>query len=147
MPLVDAQTPPTVHASAIVLGRFGVLIEGASGAGKTRLADALIYDWLQTGHFARWIADDRVVIDHSTSTANTPPTIAGQKEHAYLGIVNTPHLPAAKLDLVVRLVPPDQLDRMPQDNLTARGLPLLCVPERALSVSVPLVNARLAEFA
>ncbi|MFD0916913.1 HPr kinase/phosphatase C-terminal domain-containing protein [Pseudahrensia aquimaris] len=146
--MADDRLTPTVHACAVVLGRFGVLIEGASGSGKSRLADALIEAAHQKNQFARWVADDRVVIsgEGSRCTASAPPVIAGQAEHAFLGIVDTPHLESAKIDLVVRLLPSDPLERMPFTTESRYGLPLLFVPQRALSVSVPLVQARLRQI-
>lgn len=134
-----------LHACAIVLGRTGLLIEGESGSGKSRLADALIEAISRQDRFARWVADDRVWLEKNEDQyiASVPSTIAGQAEHAFLGIVEKEHLQSAKIDLVVRLLPSDPLERMPTTTETRFGLPLIFVPQRALSVSVPLVLERL----
>ena len=59
-----AADAPTVHASAVLAGARAVLIRGAPGAGKSRLALALIQA-AQTGllPFARLVGDDRVHLE------------------------------------------------------------------------------------
>ena len=56
-----AGLPATIHASAVLAGARAVLIRGPAGAGKSRLALALI-EAAQSGllPFARLVADDRV---------------------------------------------------------------------------------------
>ena len=57
-------TEPTIHASAVLVGRHAVLVRGPAGSGKSRLALALI----QAGTsgrlpFTRLVGDDRVHVE------------------------------------------------------------------------------------
>ena len=54
--------PATIHACALVIGETGVLIRGASGAGKSSLVLALLEAAAAKGLFARLVADDRVAL-------------------------------------------------------------------------------------
>lgn len=137
---------PTIHACAIVLGRFGVLIEGPSGSGKTRLADALVEATRANGAFARWVGDDRLLLDITPRAciAKAATNIEGQKEHAHLGIVTMSHLSQARMDLSVKVTAQENLERLPEEQVDERGLPQILVPKRLLTVSVPLIQARLA---
>lgn len=49
-----------VHGTAAVVGEAGVLIRGASGAGKSSLALALVDAAAARGLFARLVGDDRI---------------------------------------------------------------------------------------
>lgn len=108
---------PTIHACAVLYEGRGVLVRGASGAGKSRLVLDLIEDASTHGHDAALIADDRVEIEavHGRLLARTPRTIAGQIELRGLGIVTLPHEAACVVALVVDIeetLPP----RMPEDE-------------------------------
>ena len=55
---------PTIHASAVLVGRTAALIRGPSGAGKSRLAWDLIQAAAQGAlPFARLVADDRAYVE------------------------------------------------------------------------------------
>ncbi len=106
-----SQVPPVnLHGTAIVISGHGVLIRGASGAGKSLLALQLIAD-----HGATLVADDRVDLvrtgQHIAMTA--PPALAGLIELRGLGIVTRSAAAPAPLSLVVALV--DPLERMPEE--------------------------------
>lgn len=100
-----------VHGSCVALGGRGVLLRGASGAGKSDLALRLI----DTG--ARLVADDQVALDRrgDAVVAHAPEAIAGLIEVRGLGILRLDHLPEAALALVVDLVEPP-LERMPRER-------------------------------
>ena len=68
----------TVHATCILIGRHGVLIRGASGAGKTALAGTLIRETQRDGGFACLVADDRVALTarNGRLVARVPAPIA-----------------------------------------------------------------------
>lgn len=107
----------TVHATCVLIGRYGVLIRGPSGAGKTALAATLIRETRRDGGFAFLVADDRVALsaENGRLVARVPATIAGRMEIRGCGIVPVDHEPAAVVRLVVDLVAPGALDRMPED--------------------------------
>jgi len=112
--------PLFIHASAIVLGESGVLIRGASGAGKSSLALALIDAWRSPGAFASLVGDDRVACHIRNERAVLSPhdRIAGLAEWRGLGLLSHPYEVKAVLKLIV------DLETGPRDDETAR------LPER-----------------
>ena len=94
-----------IHACAAVVGEAGILIRGASGSGKTRLAFALAAEGARGG-FARLVADDRTLVwRHGDALVARPyPAAAGWAERRGLGVVAVEHEPACRLRLVVELV-------------------------------------------
>jgi HPr kinase/phosphorylase len=105
----------TVHASAVLAGARAVLIRGPAGAGKSRLALALIQA-AQTGllRFARLVADDRVHLErcHRRLLVRPASSLAGLIEVRGLGIRQLDHEPAAVVGLVVDLAAADA-ERLP----------------------------------
>ena len=99
-----------VHASCVALEGSGVLLRGAPGAGKSDLALRLI----EGG--ARLVADDQVALTSSGETllAAPPARIAGLLEVRGVGIVSMDFVPQCPVDLVVDLVPPEAIERMPE---------------------------------
>ncbi|MFO1141291.1 MAG: serine kinase [Amaricoccus sp.] len=99
----------TIHGSAVAFAGRGILILGASGAGKSRLALALI------GRGAALVADDRVVLSRrgAALVASAPPALAGLVEARGVGILRLPSLPETPLALAVDLDRPPAA-RMPQ---------------------------------
>jgi len=99
----------TVHASAVLAGALAVLIRGPAGAGKSRLALALI-EAGQNGllSFARLVGDDRVELAaaHGRLLARPAPRLAGLIEVRGLGIRRLAHEPVAVVGLVVDLAAP-----------------------------------------
>lgn len=107
----------TIHACAVLYQGRGVLVRGASGAGKSRLVLDLLDDAATRGHDAALIADDRVLLEaaHGRLVARAPRIIAGRIELRGLGIVRLPHEEAGVIALVVDIeetLPP----RMPEDE-------------------------------
>lgn len=106
---------PSVHASAVLAGARAVLIRGAAGAGKSRLALALI-EASQTGlfPFARLVGDDRVHLEpsHGRLLVRPAPPLAGLIEVRGMGIRKVPHEPVAVVGLVVDLGAADA-ERLP----------------------------------
>jgi serine kinase of HPr protein (carbohydrate metabolism regulator) len=109
----------TVHASAVLFAGTGVLIRGASGAGKSRLAHALIMR-----HGAELVADDRVALAEQDGAliARPPENLAGLLEVRGLGIVKFPHLSETRLGLVLDLLPEAEIPRMPDAGQSKIGL-------------------------
>jgi serine kinase of HPr protein (carbohydrate metabolism regulator) len=99
-----------IHASAALVAGKGVLIRGASGAGKSSLLLALI-----TNAGATLVADDRAELEAEDGrlVARVPESIAGMMEVRGVGIVRKPCAPAAAIALVVDLLPLAECPRMP----------------------------------
>jgi len=105
----------TVHATCVLIGRHGVLIRGAPGAGKTALAGILVRETQRDGGFACLVADDRVALAarNGRLVARVPDATAGLMEIRGHGIARVDHEPAAVVRLVIDLVDPEALERMP----------------------------------
>ena len=142
-----ATEAPTVHASAVLAGARAVLIRGPAGAGKSRLALALIAA-AQTGllRFARLVGDDRVHLEpcHGRMLARPAAALAGMIEMRGIGIRRLEHEPVAVVALVVDLAA-DDAERLPAaSEAVISGLRL---PRLAIAAGVeplPLVLAALA---
>lgn len=119
----------SVHATAVAVGEAGMLILGASGSGKSRLAMALIAMGRQGGRFTRLVGDDRVRLRflHGRVVAGPHPAIAGRIEERGVGILETCWEAGAVIRCVVSLgaAPPD---RMPEPATVPLGpLTLPCL--------------------
>ena len=102
------------HASAVVLGgesgvRFGVLIEGPSGSGKSALALQLI------ALGAGLVADDRsrIVLRDGWPWLCAPERLGGVIEARGVGLVRVPSAGAAPLRLIVDMGDPETA-RLPE---------------------------------
>ena len=108
-----------IHASCVALAnagrafganpRDGVLLLGGSGAGKSDLALRLI------AQGATLVADDRIelFVRDDALWVRAPAKLAGLIEVRGLGIVALPHAAEARVALVIRLVAPDAVPRLP----------------------------------
>ncbi|MGV9008432.1 HPr kinase/phosphorylase [Brevundimonas sp.] len=114
-----------VHATTVALyrpgrGWFGVMLAGASGAGKSDLALRLIAQgW-------RLVADDYTHVfasgEHLYGTA--PTTIAGRIEVRGVGIVDQPTVALVRLGLAISLTA-GLVERLPEAEFeTHRGIDL-----------------------
>jgi serine kinase of HPr protein (carbohydrate metabolism regulator) len=110
-----ASASPSVHASAVLAGARAVLIRGAAGTGKSRLALALI-GAAQTGllRFALLVGDDRVHLEawHGRLLVRPTAALAGLIEVRGIGIRRLDHEPRAIVGLVVDLAAEDA-ERLP----------------------------------
>lgn len=88
-----------LHATTVAIDGRAVLIEGASGAGKSDLALRLI------DRGAKLVSDDRtlVVRDGGALIARAPQTLAGRIEVRGVGIAAVPYAAEAPVALLVRL--------------------------------------------
>src|SRR6266705_3717814 len=128
--------PPTVHATAVLVGARALLVRGPAGSGKSRLALKLI-EAAQAGvlRFARLVADDRVRLEacHGRLLAHAPKELAGLIEVRGLGIRHMTHEPMAIVGGVVDLAAADA-ERLPnrQPRIEVEGVPL---PRLAVAVN------------
>jgi serine kinase of HPr protein (carbohydrate metabolism regulator) len=125
-----------IHASCLALGRAGqpfgapedagVLILGASGMGKSDLALRLV----ERG--AVLVADDRVDLFESDGRlwGSAPAGLAGLLEIRGAGIVSLPYRSEAAIALVIELVAPDAVPRLPEHGTYAPP-EMLGLPESA----------------
>lgn len=99
-----------IHGTCVELSGVAVLLRGAPGSGKSDLALRLI----ERG--ARLIADDgvEIVAEAGALIAAPAAAIAGRLEVRGLGIVELPWLARGRLGLVVDLVAPSEVARLPE---------------------------------
>lgn len=99
-----------VHCTCVDVAGVGVLLRGPPGSGKSDLALRLIDDG------ARLIADDHVEVEavDGVLLAAPPKAIAGMMEVRGLGLLAVPSLPRGRVRLVVDLVPPEKVERLPE---------------------------------
>jgi HPr kinase/phosphorylase len=147
-----ARVSATVHASAVLVGPRAVLIRGPAGAGKSRLALALIQAadcGLVT--FARLVGDDRIELAacHGRLLARPARPLAGLIEVRGLGIRRLDHEPVAVIGLVVDLgaAAAERLPGTARQEVEVSGimLPLLAIGPGF--DPVPAVLARLLTLA
>ncbi|MCR9090106.1 HPr kinase/phosphorylase [Oceaniradius stylonematis] len=129
----DTDTPP--HGTCVALGGKGVLITGASGAGKTGLALTLIRRARAGGIEAGLVADDRVILEPDASgiIARCPAPLAGKIEVRGWGIADVSDIavPSVRLALLVRLVAAGDALRFAQEHretVEGHGFPCLRLP-------------------
>lgn len=95
-----------LHATVVAIGGQAVLLEGASGTGKSDLALRLI------DRGAVLVSDDYSFVQRRDGRlyASAPATIAGKIEVRGVGIVEMAHLAEAPVALIVALgEPPERL--------------------------------------
>jgi len=139
---------PSVHASAVLIGRQAVLIRGPSGAGKSRLAFDLILAG-RSGQLppAILVGDDRVHLDTVAGQLWVRPAgeLAGLIEIRGLGIRRCEFAGEAVVGLVVDLAAADAERLPPPEALQIRlnGVLLPRIPVGAGYQPLPLVVAAL----
>jgi hypothetical protein len=95
--------PVNIHATAIVIGKTGLLFIGESGWGKSMLAFACISEAQRLGIDAALVADDQVLIsiEDNAVLASCPASIAGMIELRGTGIVRIPYVSRAAMHYTV----------------------------------------------
>ena len=130
----------TVAGTCVAVDEIGVLLRGSSGSGKSDLALRLITQG------ACLIADDLVQITPIGTTffAQAVSGFAGLIEVRGLGIVSVPSTSDKAIGLIVDLVAPEDVPRLPEESWTKfydRRVPFLqCA---AFHISTP-IKIRLA---
>jgi serine kinase of HPr protein (carbohydrate metabolism regulator) len=141
----------TIHASAVVIDGKGILILGKSGSGKSELALDLLDQAALRGLSGRLIGDDRIVLTQKEFGvfASAPSSLAGLIEVRGSGIHKIDHVKEARLFLAVRLVPPSEAVRMPEDGnheiAPGISLPCLVLPQGNFS-ALRVILARLGHY-
>ena len=142
------QGGPSVHASAVKVGQFAVLIRGPSGSGKSRLA----FDLIMAGRSgvverAILVGDDRV---HLATVGREievrpAPTLAGLIEIRGLGIRRCDFVEHATVGLVVDLDAADAERLPPAESLKTSilGVEIPRIPVGRGNSPLPLVVAAL----
>jgi serine kinase of HPr protein (carbohydrate metabolism regulator) len=124
-----------VHGTCIALGQRGALLRGPSGCGKSDLALRFLF-LARRGPAAieapALVADDQVELtrDGSRVLAAAPQSIRGKLEVRGVGVVGVKALPQCELVLVVDLVVPGDMERLPSPDVRAS----------LLGVDLPLIR-------
>lgn len=118
-----------VHATCVALADRGVLLRGPSGSGKSDLALRLI------DRGGALVADDQVAVsvEDGRLVARAPASLHGLIEVRGLGILRRPARDQAPVLLVVDLVAPEAVERMP-------------LPRQALIADIPVSRISLNPF-
>lgn len=114
-----------VHATAVAIEGNSVLLRGPPGAGKSDLALRLIDGGAQL------VADDQAELQRAAERilVRSPTAIAGLLEVRGIGIVRVGALAGAPLALLVDLVSPEEVERLPEPR-----------PEEVLGLAIPLIT-------
>jgi HPr kinase/phosphorylase len=151
---------PTIHATCFVVDGRGILLRGASGAGKSRLALHFIETAPEKGRTARLVGDDRIHLDAEGGRliASVPARIAGLIERRApglrdAGIETIDFQPSAAVSLVVDILPDGAFAAGPckfNDRVRLEGieLPYLTVTRDFAGAvrSIEQILSRLEEF-
>lgn len=124
------------HGTCLIWRGIGVLLRGPSGIGKSDLALRLI------DRGAMLVADDQVLLEREDERifAAAPEQLAGLLEVRGLGILRFTHEKRGPLHLVVDLVEPYEMDRMPEAASVA--LLGISLPLRRLSAREPSADTK-----
>jgi serine kinase of HPr protein (carbohydrate metabolism regulator) len=130
-----SDAPELVHGTAVALGRTAALLRGPSGSGKSDLALRFLF-LARRGPAALeapiLVADDQVYLVRNGERllARAPDAIRGRMEVRGIGIVEVKTIAEAELGLVVDLVAPSGIERLPEAATTVQ----------LLGVELPLVR-------
>ena len=113
-------TGDTVHATSIVVGQTGLLVLGASGAGKTGTAFACLSEAAALGWNAALVADDRSIltVHGHRFVASCPASIQGLLELRGTGIVRIRRMTRAVMHGAVLLSEASAGTRIPEADET-----------------------------
>ena len=137
---------PSIHASAVLVGARAVLIRGPAGAGKSRLALALLSAARQgLLPFVALVGDDRIHVEaaHGRLLVRPAPALAGLIEVRGLGIRRISHELMAVAGLLVELGSPDA-ERLPGNGQKHQEIEGITLPRLAIAAGqdpLPLVLA------
>jgi hypothetical protein len=127
--------PPTVHATAVLVGSRALLIRGPAGAGKSRLALQLLqFAGTPALPFARLVGDDRVHLAAANGRLLVRPAapLQGMIEVRGLGLRRMPFEPVAVVGRVVDLGD-TQAQRLPDAAVAGVSLEGIALPRLAVA--------------
>ena len=142
----------TVHASAVRVGDFGVLIRGPSGAGKSRLAfDLILAGRTRQIPATHLIGDDRIELVERGGAliARSVAALAGLIEIRGLGIRRCDHVAEGIVGLIVDLDAEDAA-RLPEPEALRVRISTVSLPRLPIGtgfIALPLVIAALTTAA
>jgi HPr kinase/phosphorylase len=146
---MNANSKICVHATTISLNGRGVLIRGASGAGKSSLALAVL-ETPGTGLSAQMIKASLVSDDQTELTlldgvvyASAPAPLEGLLEIRGQGLVTVDFLRNIPLCLVVDLKPVAEIERMPRADAMFTEILGVTFPCLAIDTAAPAAASRL----
>jgi len=130
--LTAADEGQLYHANALKIGSYGILIMGASGAGKSLVSLTLLERAQLFGRAGVLVSDDYVLLrlEEGKLVAHAPTAIRGAIEIRGAGLFTMPHQGSTQLQLVVELR--GKGERFPQGryfDCLGVSLPLLKLPE------------------
>lgn len=147
------------HASCLLIGRYGVLLRGESGSGKSQLRRYIARQCHQKGVFTALVSDDYVHLiapkGSSALIAVAPEATFTKQEVRGIGICSLEdeerYEKFVRLHLVVDLIRPDDMERMPRAQnthicLLNRTIQKLEVPRRDCITASDIIFARLSTF-
>ncbi|EJM99921.1 serine kinase of the HPr protein, regulates carbohydrate metabolism [Phyllobacterium sp. YR531] len=108
-----------IHATALVISDRGIIITGASGSGKSSIANALIDRASASAQYATLISDDQCLLQAVSGRllCTTPETLRGGLEVRGSGLHQVAFEPRAVIHLLVHLVEPAQAPRMHENTI------------------------------
>ncbi len=132
--------PVNIHATAIVVGKTGLLFMGPSGWGKSMLAFACLTEARRIGIDAALVADDQVMISaqDNIAIAACPLAIQGLIELRGTGIVRLPFISEAPMHYAVLPGRATGVDRVPPEGETTVVSQGITLPVIRLLANVPL---------
>nr|WP_320143940.1 hypothetical protein [uncultured Cohaesibacter sp.] len=166
LPDAIASTCPSeiMHAAAIVIGPYGLLLRGESGSGKSMLQRTLRREAAALSIPSALVSDDYVKLVRQIESSDPsgqpelraygPVSTRGLQEVRGLGVISVGEnnfTGDAPMHLLVDLCPPADIHRMPSSEETVRsclGYPIahLSVPERSVVEACDLVFALLSTW-
>ncbi|MBB3660449.1 serine kinase of HPr protein (carbohydrate metabolism regulator) [Rhizobium sp. BK650] len=143
-----------IHATAIVIGKTGLLFTGPSGWGKSMTAFTCMAEARRQGLFSALVADDQVLLSKQDNAviATCPPAIAGLIELRGTGIIRQNHVAQAAMHIAILPGSPTGENRLPEEGETAvlaegcelpvlRLLPNLSLPLAVLMAKAPEIGS------
>jgi HPr kinase/phosphorylase len=134
-----------VHATAVAIGGRAVLLRGPSGSGKSDLALRLIDAGAQLvsdDYSKLWREGDAILV-------RAPKPISGLIEARGVGILKIEALAAAPLALIVDLVAPQHVERLPEpcsETIFGLAIPVVAIAPFEASATAKLRFALAANY-